>query len=1004
MTGIRGRKGALTGALILVLGGLLWIAVTGVLQSRVLPLLDRAGFKADRISINPLDGNICLHSLAFDNPSKGLVLTVPEIRLDLAVFGSLKAGRVIFERMTLTQPDLNLLVPLEGLDFDGLRSALSSDAEGANWISISGFQIDQGIIRASSTALNAPVFEGIDLALRVDERSNTVTDFAFKARISDDQGSVSAQGHLVDPEGQYAGDFSVVNLALSALEHGWQKPLSLRGRLEGSGTFEGALDGAGPLVVTGTQWQGTALSLRSSPSGDDWLMLGGLTVDEWQLDLPAHRFTLQGVVATRSVFDARAFDLNEGEAFGEAPWDVDIKDLNFQVLQLASAETELMLNELGISELKTDRAARGSLSVDELSLEEGRLLIRNVSRAPVLEDQTVLSSTPFGSAAKGVALRIGHVAARALALEMEGDQEGTVESFGLEDVSFTVEGLDLGRNTDALFQCQSTLKTGGQLSLEGALNLHNQGIDAAFRIEAVDLARLLQGRIPEALGASIEGVLDLQGRLRSEGRWEALGVESARGALRALKLQPDRLWDGSLYAETLQIDGLSGRLSPPSVMLESLHFEAPWVKLNLGPGQPSEASAATQKQALPSSFGPARIPPALPTLPWVIHRLTVGSGRLDYRDSRLLWPYEARIHRLQGGISGLSSSPLAQPKVKLRGVIDPFGSLLIEGATNPLKPGAPSDLQFHFENVRLRPWSPLTATFAGRTIDSGILDLDVSYRRQDPNIDSQYRLTLRDLHLGERVNSPRALDLPLDLVVALLEEPDGTLRFSLPVEGNAEGSEVGYGSLFLQALQRSLSGLVLRPFEAMAATWSDADAPDLGVIPFEAGHSFLLPLARERLIRLAAHLRDRPPLRLRIFPSSHALADADALRKHQARLEIERRLKRVSRPEAVEVPLDLSDERVARVIQEWADDLGLEETRAALKSAPAQLLEAIEKRQRLNANALLVLGEARAEMIQRVLINELRLAPDRVVRMTALHPADPLDERKVGVSLELFIP
>jgi hypothetical protein len=81
------------------------------------------------------------------------------------------------------------------------------------------------------------------------------------------------------------------------------------------------------------------------------------------------------------------------------------------------------------------------------------------------------------------------------------------------------------------------------------------------------------------------------------------------------------------------------------------------------------------------------------------------------------------------------------------------------------------------------PFSPYSATFAGRKIATGKLSLDLEYKINDGALAGDNKILLEKFTLGEPVDSPDALDLPLDLAVALLTDSQG-IDVAVPVTGD----------------------------------------------------------------------------------------------------------------------------------------------------------------------------------------------------------------------------
>ena len=71
--------------------------------------------------------------------------------------------------------------------------------------------------------------------------------------------------------------------------------------------------------------------------------------------------------------------------------------------------------------------------------------------------------------------------------------------------------------------------------------------------------------------------------------------------------------------------------------------------------------------------------------------------------------------------------------------------------------------------------TPYSATFVGRRIVAGTLDIDLAYKIDRSELLGENKVVVRRLQLGERVESPGAMRLPLDLAIAILSDSQGVI-------------------------------------------------------------------------------------------------------------------------------------------------------------------------------------------------------------------------------------
>jgi hypothetical protein len=286
-------------------------------------------------------------------------------------------------------------------------------------------------------------------------------------------------------------------------------------------------------------------------------------------------------------------------------------------------------------------------------------------------------------------------------------------------------------------------------------------------------------------------------------------------------------------------------------------------------------------QALRPSGG-AKPPPAAPAaegakqpdFPVSIERVRVENAAVDFSDLSLVLPFAAKIQELGGAVQGLSTDRASRAVAKLEGRVEEFGLARIDGSLATFDPRAFLDMTVAFRNIEMSPLSAYSVTFAGRRIASGRLSLDLQYKIDKGALAGDNKVELNKLVLGERVEAPGALSLPLDLAVALLTDSEGKIAVAVPVKGNVNDPQFSYGHLVWQAIATVITNIVSAPFRALFGGGGEA----VESIAFDPGRSTLLPPEREKLKRLAEALDKRPQLKV-VVEGQYSDADRAALRR-----------------------------------------------------------------------------------------------------------------------------
>ena len=294
--------------------------------------------------------------------------------------------------------------------------------------------------------------------------------------------------------------------------------------------------------------------------------------------------------------------------------------------------------------------------------------------------------------------------------------------------------------------------------------------------------------------------------------------------------------------------------------------------------------------AAPAAVAPAATsaPDVAPALALNVRRVRISQGQLEFADANVEPEFVTHITELAGTANGLSSAHDTRSQFSLDGKVGEFGFARLSGAINFYAPRDRTTFRVELRNIDLATVTPYSMRFAGYRIADGRVTLDLNYRVRGAVIEGDNRIVFERLTLGERVESPTALNIPLALAIALLKEPDGSINLDVPVTGSLDDPQFSIGPIIWQAVGNVLRGIITAPFRMLGRLFG-GDSDEAGTILFEPAASRLLPPEREKLVRLAALLAKRPELRVTVPAHVDDNADARAMRRLALAREVARR-------------------------------------------------------------------------------------------------------------------
>lgn len=859
---------ALTATLI-VLILLAWLALPRLIQSQAEQFIAaQTGHRLTmaRPEFHPFALRLRLRELALVDPAGQPLLAFDELVVDLAA-ASLWQRALVFDEIRLSGPVLTLVEQADQqLNWSPLLAALqgppadpADKPAGLPRFDIRRIELSAGQLDFADRRFT-PGF-----STRIEPLDLILTDIST---LPDDSGKFSLQAKTVfGAQLALDGSIDLNPLALSGrialqgfalerlapyLQSHWPAPLA--GVAELSAQYRLGNDGE-KLDWVVEELNAAVVGLRVPLAAQD------AAVSIERVALQGGRFDLanqQLDLATLTVSDTR-LDLPH------LPQAATLPVLKLETLQVKLAERLATLDRVTLEQGRVQAVRHGDGTIDLVAALQA--LTPTVSAVPVTpqatppaevaaEDAAGVADTAPATAATPWRFRLATLDLAEFAASLRDDSVTPAAAFKLQDVALNVTDISDDLTQALPAKLELTLATGGTLTMAGKLTPATAAADLQLTLKDLALTPAQPYLAERLLIDIVGGTLASQGRLTLNDKGPTYRGDFA---LRDLLIREAGTTQTLLAWQNLATRELavtSQRLDIGELRLKGLDSKLIIAKdksINFQKILKEPATAATAATAVSP----------VSTFSVNIDRLRFIDGALFFADESLLLPFGTRIHGLRGSVSHLSSQPGgAHGQVELEGEVDEYGMARAVGQLDLFDPTGFMDLRVQFNNVEMTRLTPYVATFAGRRIDSGKLSLDLQYKLQQRQLSGDNQIIVDRLKLGERVDSPNAKDLPLDLAIALLEDSDGRIDLGLPVSGSLDDPQFSIGGIVWKAISNVLTKIVTAPFRALGALFGGGEKLDS--IAFEAGARQLAPPEREKLVKLASALGKRPNLRLGI--------------------------------------------------------------------------------------------------------------------------------------------
>lgn len=415
------------------------------------------------------------------------------------------------------------------------------------------------------------------------------------------------------------------------------------------------------------------------------------------------------------------------------------------------------------------------------------------------------------------------------------------------------------------FQLSAGINGAGLLKLDG--NTVIEPLSAQIAVDIKDIAlENFQAYVDKFAKLDvIDGRLTIDGKvLLAKPAKDKLELKFTGNTQIADLLTRDQLKNKDFIKwENLALNGIDVDVPANQYSAETLLINKPYVRIFIKKDKTVNFGdiMIADKNAEKSKPDAAKNAPAeAPKPKFTLGKIKIIDGSSDFADLSLILPFAAQIKSLDGGASGISSEQKSTIKVDLKGTAYDLAPVDVKGEISPYLGNY--DVSVNFTGMPMPLISSYMVQFAGYKVEKGKMSLELNYKVADKELTASNNILIDQFELGEKVENPNAVPLPLELAVALMKDSDGKINMHVPITGSLEDPQFSVRHIVVDALTNSISKVLSSPFRALASLIGSEQ--DLSTISFAAGEAALTKKQISKLDDLVKALKMRPVLKLEI--------------------------------------------------------------------------------------------------------------------------------------------
>jgi hypothetical protein len=451
------------------------------------------------------------------------------------------------------------------------------------------------------------------------------------------------------------------------------------------------------------------------------------------------------------------------------------------------------------------------------------------------------------------------------------------------DLAFRVTGFNSSRTSPMAVDTSMRLNGRGTLSVAGTATLAPLSADVTLDLAGLELP-VVQ---PYLAGKVNVGISSGQLKVRGKAHYGATATPLATfaGDVSVTNMATtDKVNNiGLAKFDSLAVNGIDFAFQPNKIGVQEIRLAGLDVsvlvltnrQINLLGLVPQQAAATATTNAPANALA----------FPVALGAFALDNASVHVLDRSIEPNCVLEVGAISGSVQNLSTQPRGPATVDLHGRVGQFSPFSITGTVDPLSRDIALDLAMSGKNIDLTTFSSYLEKYGGHPLKKGKVVLDLRYDVSQRKLVATNKITVADLTLGPKNNSPDATSVPITLGVALLKDRNGNITLDVPLTGNLDSPDFRVFPLVWKVIMENLAKAAASPFTLLGSLVG-GKPDELSSVDFPPGSAVLSAGELAKLRKLGAALYERPGVNLEIAGSIDPASDIEAL----ARIQVHRRI------------------------------------------------------------------------------------------------------------------